>query len=110
MLQGKHTEADHLYLRAIEIGEKTLGPDHLGLAAVLNNRALFLEKQVRGDRHYQDTGYPHWRPIDVLVREGFCKLMFLRNFVGKFIRLTHMCLRNISFLVGHRLTMPSFKQ
>ncbi|CAN0514590.1 unnamed protein product, partial [Ectocarpus sp. 12 AP-2014] len=27
--RGKDSEADRLYLRAIEIGEKTLGPDHL---------------------------------------------------------------------------------
>ncbi|CAN0560884.1 unnamed protein product, partial [Ectocarpus sp. 12 AP-2014] len=26
--QGKYDEADPLYLRAIEIGERTLGPDH----------------------------------------------------------------------------------
>ena len=30
--QEKYDEADPLYLRAIEIGEKTLGPDHPALA------------------------------------------------------------------------------
>ncbi|CAN0521020.1 unnamed protein product, partial [Ectocarpus sp. 8 AP-2014] len=39
-LQGKDSEADRLYLRAIEIGEKTLGPTHVQLAAMLNNRAI----------------------------------------------------------------------
>ncbi|CAN0537430.1 unnamed protein product, partial [Ectocarpus sp. 8 AP-2014] len=37
--QGNFTEADPLYLRAIEIGEQTLGPDHPALATCLNNRA-----------------------------------------------------------------------
>ncbi|CAM9170840.1 unnamed protein product, partial [Ectocarpus sp. 8 AP-2014] len=37
---GKYDEADPLYLRAIEIGEKTLGPDHPALATRLNNRGL----------------------------------------------------------------------
>ncbi|CAN0367579.1 unnamed protein product, partial [Ectocarpus sp. 8 AP-2014] len=38
-------EADRLSLRAIEIGEKTLGPDHPALATRLNNRAGLLESQ-----------------------------------------------------------------
>lgn len=38
--QGKYEEADPLYLRAIEIGEKTLGPDHPDLGALLNKRGL----------------------------------------------------------------------
>lgn len=53
MLQGKDSEADSLYLRAIEVGEKTWGPNHVQLAAMLNNRAIFLTKQVRADRDYQ---------------------------------------------------------
>eukprot|EP00903_Cladosiphon_okamuranus_P018131 g16686.t1 len=44
-LQGKYAEADRLYLRAIEIGEKTLGPDHPNLATRLNNRAVLLKSQ-----------------------------------------------------------------
>ncbi|CBN74854.1 TPR repeat-containing protein [Ectocarpus siliculosus] len=43
--QGKYDEGDPLYLRAIEIGEKTLGPDHPALATSLNNRARMLEAQ-----------------------------------------------------------------
>eukprot|EP00903_Cladosiphon_okamuranus_P021870 g20106.t1 len=42
-------EADPLYLRAIEIGEKTLGPDHPDLAIRLNNRAVLLESQGKYD-------------------------------------------------------------
>lgn len=42
--QGKYSEADLLYLRAIEIGEKALGPDHPDLATWLSNRALVLLK------------------------------------------------------------------
>lgn len=45
--QGKLDEADPLYLRSIEIQEKTLGPDHPELAFSLNNRAGLLQAQVR---------------------------------------------------------------
>lgn len=54
ILQGKDAEADLLYLRAIDIGEKTLGPDHPDLAVRLNNRALLLKKQVRGGRDFEE--------------------------------------------------------
>lgn len=47
VLQGKYCEADPLYLRTIEIGEKTLGPDHPTVAIRLNNRAILLGRQVR---------------------------------------------------------------
>ena len=53
--QGKYEEADPLYLRAIEIGEKTLGPDHPDLATRLNNRAWLLKKQVRAVRKFQEN-------------------------------------------------------
>ncbi|CAN0586242.1 unnamed protein product, partial [Ectocarpus sp. 12 AP-2014] len=43
--QGIYDKADPLYLRAIEIGEKTLGPDHPDLATWLNNRARLLKAQ-----------------------------------------------------------------
>ena len=42
VFQGKLDEADPLYLRAIEIDEKTLGPNHPDLATRLNNRAGLL--------------------------------------------------------------------
>ncbi|CAN0344597.1 unnamed protein product, partial [Ectocarpus sp. 6 AP-2014] len=42
-------EADPLYLRAIEIGEKTLGPDHPDFATSLNNRAGLLQAQGKYD-------------------------------------------------------------
>ncbi|CAM9939684.1 unnamed protein product, partial [Ectocarpus fasciculatus] len=45
--QGKYGEADPLYLRAIEIGEKTLGPDHPGLATSVSNRAWLLQDQEK---------------------------------------------------------------
>lgn len=47
VLQGKYDEADPLYLRAIAITEKALGPDHPSLAESLNNRAELLTAQVR---------------------------------------------------------------
>ncbi|CAN0068607.1 unnamed protein product, partial [Ectocarpus sp. 12 AP-2014] len=43
--QGNYAEAAPLYLRAIEIQEKILGPDHQDLATTLNNRAGLLESQ-----------------------------------------------------------------
>lgn len=45
--QGKFDEADRLCLRAIDIHEKALGPDHPHLGAPLNNRAMLLMAQVR---------------------------------------------------------------
>ncbi|CAN0113215.1 unnamed protein product [Ectocarpus fasciculatus] len=44
--QGKYAEADPLYLRAIDIGERTSGPDD-DLAAWLGIRALLLQAQGR---------------------------------------------------------------
>eukprot|EP00903_Cladosiphon_okamuranus_P018852 g17340.t1 len=43
---GKYAEADLLLLRAIENGEKTLGPDHPDIATRLQTRALLLEAQA----------------------------------------------------------------
>lgn len=37
--QGMYDEADPLYLRALEMGENTLGSNHPALATRLNNRA-----------------------------------------------------------------------
>ncbi|CAM9914177.1 unnamed protein product [Ectocarpus sp. 12 AP-2014] len=47
--QGKYDEADPLYLQAIEIAEKTLGPDHPSEATRLNNRVGLLESQGKCD-------------------------------------------------------------
>ena len=43
--QGKYAEAEPLFRRAIEIGEKTLGKDHPDVAADYNNLALLLVDQ-----------------------------------------------------------------
>lgn len=40
-------EADQFYVRATEIWEKVLGPDHPQVATALNNRAHLLNAQVR---------------------------------------------------------------
>ena len=45
-LQGKFKEADALSLRAVEIQEKALGPDHPELARGLTERADVLQAQV----------------------------------------------------------------
>ena len=47
MFRGKYAEADPLFIRAIEIGEKSLGPDHPDLALWLSIRAWGLMSQVR---------------------------------------------------------------
>lgn len=43
----KFAEADSANLRAIEIGEKALGPEHPDLSVWLNNRAVLLSAQVK---------------------------------------------------------------
>ncbi|CAM9780862.1 unnamed protein product, partial [Ectocarpus sp. 13 AM-2016] len=43
--QGKYADADPLYLQAIEIQAKILGPEHQDLATTLNNLAALLEIQ-----------------------------------------------------------------
>lgn len=50
--QGKYVEADPLFLRAIEIVEKTLGPHHPRLATVINGQATCFMAQVRFRREY----------------------------------------------------------
>ena len=44
--QGKLEEADPLLVRAIEIQENALGPDHPSLANSLGTRAMVLQAQV----------------------------------------------------------------
>lgn len=51
--QGKHDEAEPVYMRAIAIGEKALGPDHPFAAKSLNNRALTLAEQVGAMRGFR---------------------------------------------------------
>ena len=45
--QGKYREAEPLYLRCVNIKEKTLGSDHPYVAASLSCLAGVLEKQAR---------------------------------------------------------------
>lgn len=47
LLQGMYTETEALYLRAIGIKEKVLGPDHHTVATTLNNLAELYRVQVR---------------------------------------------------------------
>ena len=51
--QGIFDKADSLYIRAIEITEKTLGSDHPDLALRINNRAGLLRAQVRFVRIFE---------------------------------------------------------
>lgn len=66
-IQGKLAEADHLYLRAIQIGEKKLGADHPALATWLNNRAGLLHAQVRATQKIEDC---LWNRVDAVHRNG----------------------------------------
>ena len=63
--QGKYAEADPLSLRAVEIGKKTLGPDHPELARLLNSRAEVLREQVRMFRKRKCVQKFFRRPIAV---------------------------------------------
>ncbi|CAN0176861.1 unnamed protein product, partial [Ectocarpus sp. 12 AP-2014] len=56
--QGKYEEAEPLNARAIEILEKSLGPDHPDVATALNNRAGLLRKwQILGSRPSLSASY-----------------------------------------------------
>lgn len=52
-VQGKYAEAEKQYKRAIEILEKTLGPNHQAVAAVLNNLAELPREHVRAVKKFQ---------------------------------------------------------
>lgn len=63
-VQERYAEADPLFVRAIEIGEKAHGPDHPKLATSLNNQAWLLKAQVRilqakfeGSKRIAETKY-----------------------------------------------------
>ena len=57
VFQGMYDEADLLFLREIEILEKTVGRDHPDLAATLSNRAALLRAQVRLNHSIQSTSW-----------------------------------------------------
>lgn len=67
ILQGKYTEAESLYVRALNIGERTLGSDHPEFARWLVNRASSLEKQVRPCSTFQDASRDGMPDVIVLV-------------------------------------------
>lgn len=46
IFQGKYAEAGPLYERSQAIREEVLGPEHLDVANVLNDRGCLLETQV----------------------------------------------------------------
>ncbi|CAM9261139.1 unnamed protein product, partial [Hapterophycus canaliculatus] len=56
--------ADPLYRLAIEIGEKTLGPENPDLAVWLNDRAELLEKQFK----YEDAEPLYERCLAIRTR------------------------------------------
>lgn len=46
VVQGNYAEAEPLYRQSLAITEKTLGPEHPGVATPLNNLAGLLNRQV----------------------------------------------------------------
>ncbi len=46
--QGRYTEAEPLYKRALAIFEKALGPEHPSVATSLENYAVLLRETGRG--------------------------------------------------------------
>lgn len=55
VLQGKYAEADPLSFLAIDMAERTLGPDHPRLSVLLGIRASLLDKLVRPYRDIKDA-------------------------------------------------------
>lgn len=45
MAQGSHLEAEGLHRKALEMRMEALGPDHMDVAATLNNLAVSLKGQ-----------------------------------------------------------------
>ncbi len=59
--QARYAEAEPLYLRAIEIGEKTLGPEHPHLTTYLNNLAELYRDQGK----YEQAEPLYLRAIEI---------------------------------------------
>lgn len=56
--QGKHDDAEVLYIRAITIGENAIGPDNPDIAVWLNNLGLLRREQVmERAKNNQSTRY-----------------------------------------------------
>ncbi len=49
LAEGRNSEAEPLYARALTIREKTLGPEHPDLATSLENYAALLRETERAD-------------------------------------------------------------
>ena len=58
---GRQKAAEPCYLRALEIYEKQLGPDHADLASVLNNLAVF----YTNERRYTEAEKTHVRALAI---------------------------------------------
>ena len=58
---GRQKAAEPCYLRALEIYEKQLGPDHADVASVLNNLAVF----YTNERRYTEAEKLHLRALAI---------------------------------------------
>lgn len=63
--QSKWTEADEVFRRAVDVGEKSLGGNHPSIAAWLSHHARVLKYQVQsaegGKHRYIFLGFAHVR-------------------------------------------------
>ena len=50
--QAQYGKAEPLYVRAVATGEQTLGPDHPGMAVLLENYAALLQQTQRATRAF----------------------------------------------------------
>ncbi len=61
---GKYSEAEPLFRRALEIRQKTLGPEHPGVAAVLSNLGLLYNNQGQ----YAKAEPPYQQALTILEK------------------------------------------
>lgn len=54
-MQGEYAEAEKLFELSQVIQEKVLGPEHVDLALLFNNRAGLLQRQVRDVHIFEEN-------------------------------------------------------
>lgn len=100
MFQGKYEQADRLYIQAIEILERALGPDHPQVATGLSNRAGLLKSQVRAVRNVQFMGGSNLM-VDSVVLGGRLPDIQPTSFAGEYDEAGPWYER--SFVIGEKV-------